>query len=1160
MPFKYLPTILRPFFSKLSYKFLVLTTILLTYVIIGILGVYYFSYRRTEHIIYNITNRISEDIEQHLRDKTKILRHYLTYEDPEKIFSITSEAPLLIWDSGQQALLRSYNTESFDPVQPHYQRRKFSISPHYYLAILGDTRFLILEHQKENGELFHFFQELEFPFRSSAYGNQDFRVAFLPTDIGFSHFIEITENNTFERYSVLKDFEVGIYFSGNILPYLSDMPNIRIASTLFYTLSFGSILILVTGLFSLKEKEIFAAKFKNILIRNIPDTNISTDRSNLLDVLKTIIQSFHQKQMQLQRTSHNLKTVNSLLLEFKKITSVTELHKSCESLYKALHPLFLRLYYPELDVDLMYPRNILSSIKNTEALAPSSESNFFRDKHAQYVSFKLENKHDDNHGIIYFEFPKNTFIDNEQVEVFSSLAQGLSNSLDRIISLKNKEIQEKNLRFVHYLTSQLHRCKTYSELFSLLYKHLKTFYSQMYFDFFLVDPEENKLVLFNNTNGFKTKPQYKENNAVDAYAQYVHNLQKKQPLLLKNIQENPENIPRPIRAIKDSWNHVLLLPLHYQHHWYGVVKISSSQQNNPFTSFLQNYLQLIASEISTSLHKIKLFEDISNMAREFKTIHYLSQIFNSSLNSSKIIQEVFHHMHKIYPENNFFFLEENPVNIEEAPKLFTFDPDNISLILLDQQENWLDSFQSLKNEKDCVSIPFVEESPYSFMAKNNIKSFVCLPIIHQDKKIGIFLATSNKSHSFSRENIRFFRLIVLHMGIALKNAFLLERIKIVDRQLFHREKMMALGTMSSGVAHDFNNLLASLMGQLEMGASEKNVHKMKQRLQKAISICSESAQLIQRLQTYSRMHDPSDLTPVKLNEILKDTIETMKFRWITQAVNNNIHYSIQTHFDTLPQTYGNEAELKACFTNLIHNALDSMPEGGELVIRSEKKKDTICISFKDTGCGISEAHKQKIFDIFFTTKGEKGSGLGLAEVKKTMERHKGTITVESIPQEGSTFYLTFPIEKRKTKQPLKKKKNSTPLKNLKIMLVDDDPQIVDLITEIVQTAHHIPIPFQNPQKAYTYLESNRPDIIISDIGMPEMDGWEFVQLVRSKYPDIPIIFTTGWAHEQDPQRLEKHNINAVIPKPFKIEEFLDTIYSVMCTLQAETEKEREDKN
>jgi CheY-like chemotaxis protein len=229
---------------------------------------------------------------------------------------------------------------------------------------------------------------------------------------------------------------------------------------------------------------------------------------------------------------------------------------------------------------------------------------------------------------------------------------------------------------------------------------------------------------------------------------------------------------------------------------------------------------------------------------------------------------------------------------------------------------------------------------------------------------------------------------------------------------------------------------------------------------------------------------------------------------------------------------GRPAELNEVITNLVLNAIDAMPKGGTLRIRTRLGDHRHAVmTVADTGMGMSDEVRKKVFDPFFTTKGEEGTGLGLSVSHSIVERHGGDLKVDSRPGEGTTFTITLPIGMNPTGETAQSGEPGIE-RTGRILLVDNDPQVLTILGEMLKDAGHHVLPVPSGPEALRVFVPSGFDLVITNVGMPEMSGWDVAEQIRARDPNVPVIFITGWGlQEEDQARCRRLGITALLFKP-----------------------------
>ncbi len=398
-----------------------------------------------------------------------------------------------------------------------------------------------------------------------------------------------------------------------------------------------------------------------------------------------------------------------------------------------------------------------------------------------------------------------------------------------------------------------------------------------------------------------------------------------------------------------------------------------------------------------------------------------------------------------------------------------------------------------------------------------------------------------------------------HTGAVMLLRDITDRKKL-EQQLIQSEKLNSLGELAGGVAHDFNNVLAAILGRAQLlkmhmeslAGIEKNrrtVLDLKKGLELIENAARDGAETVRQIQEFSRRRtDDKDFTKIDINELLDHALEYTRMRWKDEAESKGIRIGIKKEFSPLNPILGRSSELRGVFANLINNAIDAMPQGGEIRVKSFMDDTMAVIKIEDTGGGIPHTIKDKIFDPFFTTKGPQSTGLGLSVSYGTINRHHGTITAESIEGEGTAFLLTFPVTEKATEGEVRKEK-IIPIRKeqekARILVIDDEEGVRELLRDILTDASHEVEVARNGGEGITLFREKEFDLVFTDLGMPVMSGWEVAEKVKSINEKVPVALITGWNVSLEESEKHDKGISLVIQKPFKMEQILNLVQEGM---------------
>jgi PAS domain S-box-containing protein len=354
----------------------------------------------------------------------------------------------------------------------------------------------------------------------------------------------------------------------------------------------------------------------------------------------------------------------------------------------------------------------------------------------------------------------------------------------------------------------------------------------------------------------------------------------------------------------------------------------------------------------------------------------------------------------------------------------------------------------------------------------------------------------------------------------------------VEQQLQQSEKLTALGHLAGGISHDFNNLLQAILGYAQLMRQKlQDVEFVERSLKVVEAAALDGTETVRRIQTFARLRPEEEFVAVDVNKIVRDMIALTRPRWEEKISHDSLPLELRLDLGTVEPIRGRPARLTELLTNLFLNALDAMPEGGTLTIATRKERDDVTIMVKDTGIGMSEQVRKRVFEPFFSTKGEAGSGLGLSMAYSIARRHDGDLSVESEPGHGATFTLRLPItgERAANGAPL-----SAPLvrRQGRVLLVDDEPNVLSALCELLKSAGHTVTPAPSGAAGLAAYAPGRFDMVLTNLGMAGMNGWKLAERLRAADRAIPILFITGWGlRQEDKSRLAVLGVRRCLYKP-----------------------------
>jgi PAS domain S-box-containing protein len=462
--------------------------------------------------------------------------------------------------------------------------------------------------------------------------------------------------------------------------------------------------------------------------------------------------------------------------------------------------------------------------------------------------------------------------------------------------------------------------------------------------------------------------------------------------------------------------------------------------------------------------------------------------------------------------------------------------------------------------KRCVSGELVHEpeiagSHFAFparLASAGMTSFVAAPLQGENEVFGALVVAKMRSEDFSADDSEFLRQLSSHVALAAQQARLYgalqaayQDLRQTQQTVMQQERLRALGQIASGIAHDINNALspaalyAQSMLQHESNLSERARDHLGV-IQRAIDDVSRTVQRMRAF--YLPRGLELTLAPVDLNEVITQVIDLTRARWSNMPQERGAVVHVASELEPgLPQILGAENEVRDALTNLLLNAVDALPDGGTVTFRTrtDLRDGQVVVEVQDNGVGMSETTRSRCLEPFFTTKGERGTGLGLPMVFGMAQRHGAELEIDSELGRGTTMRVIFPraptgmtaLERQLAEQP----------RALRLLLIDDDPLLLRSLRDALELDEHEVVTAEGGQAGIdTFADAQRAgeriDAVITDLGMPYVDGRKVATRIRQLAADVPIIMLTGWGHRLIATDDTPEHVDRVLSKPPKLAE------------------------
>lgn len=461
--------------------------------------------------------------------------------------------------------------------------------------------------------------------------------------------------------------------------------------------------------------------------------------------------------------------------------------------------------------------------------------------------------------------------------------------------------------------------------------------------------------------------------------------------------------------------------------------------------------------------------------------------------------------------------------------------------------------------------PDIREVPFPFpqrLARGGLAALVMAPLLVENTVFGVLVAARHAPNSVSSGECEFLSQLSEHVALAANQTQLYAALQRAYEEMRHnqkaamaQERLRALGQMASGIAHDINNAISPVSLYTEsLLEIEPNLSPYTRSCLEVIKrAIDDVAATVARMREFYRQREPqTSLVLVDANRLLQQVADLTRARWSDMPQQRGIVIALRTELEPdLSPVMGVDSEIREALTNLIFNAVDAMPAGGTLTLRTSNATDgsglpqRVLVDVCDTGVGMTEETRRRCLEPFFTTKGERGTGLGLAMVYGTIERHGARIEIESAMGKGTTMRLSFAVPHGAgANQPALAAPRV--IEPQRILAVDDDPLVLKALRGALENDGHTVTVADGGQAGIDAFRSACGQgvpfsVVITDLGMPYVDGRKVASSIKSLSPATPVILLTGWGQGLVADGDIPVNVDCVLSKPPKLGELREAL-------------------
>jgi PAS domain S-box-containing protein len=445
-----------------------------------------------------------------------------------------------------------------------------------------------------------------------------------------------------------------------------------------------------------------------------------------------------------------------------------------------------------------------------------------------------------------------------------------------------------------------------------------------------------------------------------------------------------------------------------------------------------------------------------------------------------------------------------------------------------------------------VRFPFPQR-----LAGGGLGSMVCAPLQIESKVFGVLVVARFQSEAFVSGECEFLRQLSEHVALAAHQAQLhgalqaaYDDLRQSQQAILQQERLKALGQMASGIAHDINNALSPValytesMLETETGLSPNG----RGRLEVIRRAVEDVSQTIARMKEFYRQREPHlALAAVTLNDLVQQVVDLTRARWSDMAMERGVVIEVRVEQAVdLPAVLGVESEIREALINLVLNAVDAIPEGGLLTLRTRLAGDAVAVEVQDNGVGMDEETRRRCLEPFFTTKGERGTGLGLAMVYGVIQRHGAEMDIRPAPGGGTLVSLSFPVPAH-VSTPTGEAVAPVLPSRLRLLLIDDDPVLLKALGDTLEAdGHQLTIANDGQAGIDAFSAAHHRGeafaAVITDLGMPYVDGRKVAAAIKALSPSMPVLLLTGWGQGLAADAEISPHVDRILSKPPKLRE------------------------
>ncbi|HEU5323944.1 MAG TPA: ATP-binding protein, partial [Methylomirabilota bacterium] len=435
------------------------------------------------------------------------------------------------------------------------------------------------------------------------------------------------------------------------------------------------------------------------------------------------------------------------------------------------------------------------------------------------------------------------------------------------------------------------------------------------------------------------------------------------------------------------------------------------------------------------------------------------------------------------------------------------------------------------------------------------RAVLAVPLVSKDVVLGALCAAWDGARAWDEREAGLLTVLARPAAAALEHVRRLEELgrrqaeaeqaladlKAVQDRLVQAETLRALGELAGGAAHHLNNLLTIVVGRVQLLLRDPGSEPVRRPLEVIARAAKDGAEVVRRLQQFAGMRRVTRPCALDLNELVADVLELTRARWQDAARARNLAIEVDWRPGVIPVVEGEPAALREMLTNLVLNAVDAMPRGGEITVRTLREGPSVVLTLADTGTGMPDDVRRRAPEPFFTTKGVRSTGLGLSVSYGIVRRHGGEVALESAPGRGTTVTVRLPVPESPLPAPAPPAAAHRAAGPLRILLIDDEDDVRDALADMLASQGHAVITATGGAEGLARLDAEGPfDLVLTDLVMPGLTGWEVATGVKARQPRLPVGIVGG-SGEARGARGARAAVDFLLDKPVTLQALDDAL-------------------